>query len=59
LKHARRFLAGFISVPTFAVSRIKKFPFAEDFYALERDKNEISSDREAAIFKLKKQNERK
>ena len=58
LKHVRRFIAGFASVPTFALGRIKKFPFAEEHYALGQDRYEVASDNELAAFKLK-QNERK
>jgi hypothetical protein len=58
LKYVRRFIAGFASVPTFAFGRIKKFPFAENFYALEQDKREVESDIETTSFK-QKQNERK
>jgi hypothetical protein len=58
LKYVRRFIAGFASVPTFALGRIKKFPFAEEHYALGQDRYEVASDNELAAFKLK-QNERK
>lgn len=58
LKYTRRFIAGFISVPTFALGKIRKYPFAEISFALEQDRREITSDRESATFKLK-QNERK
>jgi hypothetical protein len=58
LKHVRRFIAGFASVPTFAISRIKTFPFAGDNIGLQQDKYEVASDRELAAFKSK-QNDRK
>lgn len=54
----RRFVAGFASVPTFALGRAKNFPFAQDRFALEQDKYEVISDSELATFK-QKQNERK
>lgn len=58
LKYVRRFIAGFVSVPTFALGKIKEFPFAENNYGLEQDKRELKSDEELANFK-QKQNERK
>jgi hypothetical protein len=58
LKYVRRFIAGFVSVPTFALGNIKEFPFAESFFALKQDKRELASDNDRASFKLK-QNERK
>jgi hypothetical protein len=58
LKYVRRFIAGFASVPTLALARAKGFPFAQDRFALEQDKYEVTSDRELATFK-QKQNERK
>jgi len=58
LKHARRFIAGFISITTFSNRKIRKYPFAEYPFALEQDRLEIASDLELAAFK-QKQNERK
>ena len=58
LKYVRRFIAGFISITTFSVRKIKKYPFAEYPFALEQDRLEIASDHELAAFK-QKQNERK
>jgi hypothetical protein len=58
LKYVRRFVAGFASVPTFALGRIKEIPFAEHPFALGQDRREIMSDNDLASFKLK-QNERK
>jgi hypothetical protein len=58
LKYVRRFIAGFASVPTFAFGKMRKFPFAEHFYALEQDKREVASDIETTSFKIR-QNERK
>jgi hypothetical protein len=58
----RRFIAGFASIatfaPTFTSGRMRKFPFADNHFALDQDKNEIVSDRELAAFK-QKQNDRK
>jgi len=57
LKYIRRFIAGFASVPTFALGKAKNFPFAQNRFALEQDKYEVTSDRDLANFK-QKQNER-
>jgi hypothetical protein len=54
----RRFIAGFVSITTFAFGQARRFPFANERYALEQDRYEIASDHELAAFKLK-QNERK
>lgn len=55
----RRFIAGFASVPTQAIARAKEFPFAQERFAIDQDKYEVTLDRELAIYKQQKQNERK
>jgi hypothetical protein len=58
LKYLRRFVAGFVSIPSFALVKITDFPFEKDIYALKQDRYEIASDADLANFKLK-QHERK
>ena len=58
LKHLRRFIAGFVSVSTFApifMGKITDFPFAQN---LEQDSYELASDQDSATFK-QKQNDKK
>ncbi len=58
LKYVRRFIAGFASVPTFALGKNDKFPFDNNRTGLEQDRYEVALDAELAQFK-QKQNERK
>jgi len=47
------FIAGFISTTSFAFTRINKFPFAEGFAAIEKDRFEVKSDLKMTSNKLK------
>ncbi len=54
IKNMRRIVAGFISVTSYTNIKITKFPFAEEEIAVKNDRQEILSDRNLAIQKIQK-----
>jgi len=57
LKYARKFIAGFISVPSFAIGKLAIFPpknlLIEERTLVEQDRFEVMSDMKSAQYKNK------
>ncbi len=54
IKNMRRIVAGFVSVTSYTNIKLKNFPFEEEEMAIKNDRQEILSDRNLAIQKIQK-----